>query len=194
MFKRIAPLIFAVVYFASGARAEMPKLIVQITVDGLPTETLLQHAARFSPGGFGKFFTAGTVFTGAEYPYLTTYTAVGHASLFTGAPPSLHGIIGNEWLNNETGEEVYCVEDPAHALLDFPTKPHEGTSPANLESSTIGDELVRASGGKSRVFSVSGKDRGAILPGGKMAKHSGTARLPAVSLPAIITTPRHQSG
>jgi len=153
-----------------GAAAAPPRLVVQITIDGLPTENLLQHADRLRPDGLGRFFSEGILYTGAEYPYLTTFTAVGHASLFTGALPSMHGLIGNEWLDNETGASVYCVEDPAHRVLDFPTKEHEGTSPANLESSTIGDELVRASAGKSRVFSVSAKDRGAILPGGKMGK------------------------
>jgi predicted AlkP superfamily pyrophosphatase or phosphodiesterase len=144
--------------------------VVQVTIDGLPTETLMQHKELVRPDGLGKFLDEGTVFTGAEYTYLTTFTAVGHATLFTGTQPFMHGIIGNEWLDEETGEQVYCVEDPTRQILDFPTKAHEGTSPRNLESSTIGDELVRASGGKSRVFSVSGKDRGAILPAGKKGK------------------------
>lgn len=72
------------------------------------------------------------------------------------------------------------MEDPAHQVLDFPGKAHEGTSPANLLSTTIGDELIRASGGKAKVFSVSAKDRAAILPAGKLGKafryrkHAGT--------------------
>jgi predicted AlkP superfamily pyrophosphatase or phosphodiesterase len=149
---------------------EAPRLIVQITVDGLPTETVMRHSAMLHPKGLGRFLSEGTVYLDAEYPYLTTYTAVGHASLFTGALPCTHGIIGNEWLNSETGNLVYCVEDRACTLLDFPTKEHEGTSPANMNSTTVGDELIRASQGKSRVFSVSGKDRGAILPAGKHGK------------------------
>jgi len=152
------------------AVAELPQIVVQITIDGLPTETLMQHKSLLHPDGLGKIFAEGTVFTGAEYTYLTTFTAVGHATLFTGTQPFMHGIIGNEWLDEAMGEQVYCVEDSTHQILDFPTKAHEGTSPRNLESSTIGDELVRASGGKSRVFSISGKDRGAILPAGKTGK------------------------
>lgn len=155
---------------ACAAPAEPPRLVVQIVVDGLPTETALLHADRLRPGGMGRFFREGAVYTGAELPYLTTFTAVGHASLFTGTVPAFHGIIGNEWINSETGAEVYCVEDPSHSLLDFPSKPREGMSPANLESPTVGDELVRATGGAARVYSVSGKDRGAILPGGRMGK------------------------
>ena len=40
----------------------------------------------------------------------------------------------------------------------------------NLLSSTIGDELVISNNGQSRMFSVSIKDRGAILPGGHTGK------------------------
>jgi hypothetical protein len=45
-----------------------------------------------------------------------------------------------------------------------------GVSPRNLAASTFGDELVVHNGGRSRVFSVSVKDRGAILPGGHAGK------------------------
>ncbi len=162
--------LFASLTFFGVSSAEPSRLIVQFTIDGLPTEAILRHAEVLNTKGLGRFLSEGTVYLDAEYPYLTTYTAVGHASLFTGSLPCTHGIIGNEWLNSETGKLVYCVEDPACTLLDFPTKEHEGTSPANLDSTTVGDELIRASQGKSRVFSVSGKDRGAILPAGKHGK------------------------
>jgi len=154
--------------FSAGAAPV--RLITVIVVDGLPTELLFQHADRLSPDGLGRLLRKGTVYTGAEIPWLTTFTAVGHAGLFTGALPDQHGIIGNEWLNGTTGEEVYCVEDPAHKVLDFPGKAHEGISPANLWSTTVGDELIRATGGQAKVFGVSTKDRGAILPAGKRGK------------------------
>lgn len=170
MIRICLPFLFVCMGLVENVPAETPRLIVQVTVDGLPTETVMRHAPMLHPKGLGRFISDGTVYLDAEYPHLTTYTAVGHASLFTGSLPCTHGMIGNEWLNSETGKLVYCVEDPACALLDFPTKEHEGTSPSNLASTTVGDELIRASQGKSRVFSVSGKDRGAIIPAGKHGK------------------------
>lgn len=162
-----ASFVFTSSVFASSGSY---RLVVQITVDGLPTESLEQAMPHLDSGGFRRFLEEGVCYMNAEYPNFVTFTAVGHASLFTGTTPSFHGIIGNEWLDRFTGAEIYCVEDARHAILDYPTKPHEGTSPANLESTTIGDELIRATNGKSKVFSISGKDRGAILPAGKLGK------------------------
>ena len=46
----------------------------------------------------------------------------------------------------------------------------EGLAPSNLLSSTIGGELVISNNGQSRMFSVSIKDHGAVLPGGHTGK------------------------
>jgi predicted AlkP superfamily pyrophosphatase or phosphodiesterase len=95
---------------------------------------------------------------------------VGHATLATGADPSRHGIVANDWIDSETGAFVYCTEDNRHHLIGREPKDHEGVSPRNLLTSTFSDELVVHTGGRSRAFSVSVKDRGAILPGGHAGK------------------------
>ncbi|MBW1819001.1 MAG: alkaline phosphatase family protein, partial [Deltaproteobacteria bacterium] len=99
-----------------------------------------------------------------------TETAVGHATLATGADPSRHGIIANDWIDQKSSAFVYNTEDDRHHIIGREPKAHEGVSPRNLASSTFGDELVVHNGGRSRVFSVSVKDRGAILPGGHAGK------------------------
>jgi hypothetical protein len=68
---------------------------------------------------------------------------------------------------------VYNTEDDRHHIIGKRSKAHEGVSPRNLLASTISDELVVHTGGRSRAFSVSVKDRGAILPGGHVGKPSG---------------------
>lgn len=88
----------------------------------------------------------------------------------TGANSSRHGIVANDWIDAATGAFVYNTEDDRHHILGAEKKPHQGVSPRNLLSTTIGDELVLHRGGKSRAFSVSPKDRGAILPGGHLGK------------------------
>jgi Type I phosphodiesterase / nucleotide pyrophosphatase len=108
------------------------------------------------------------------------FTAVGHATQFTGGNSPQHGLAGNDWHDESRGGQVYCVEDDWHPIIGKEPKAHEGTSPRNLTASTHGDELILASGGRSRVFSVSIKDRGAILPGGRLGK-AAPSRPPARS-------------
>jgi predicted AlkP superfamily pyrophosphatase or phosphodiesterase len=147
-----------------------PKLVVMITVDQLRGEMPWKYKDRFGKGGFRYLMDNGVSYTNANYRHSTTFTAVGHATLATGGNGSEHGLAGNDWYNQETEKRVYCVEDDWHTIIGKERKDHKGTSPRNLTSSTIGDELVMASGLKSRVFSVSIKDRGAILPGGHLGK------------------------
>jgi predicted AlkP superfamily pyrophosphatase or phosphodiesterase len=112
----------------------------------------------------------GFHYRNAHYRHSNTFTAVGHATLATGGNTPQHGIVGNEWFDRASGSGMNAVEDQAHPLLDVEGAAGEGRSPRNLTSSTFGDELVLASGGASRVFGVSIKDRGAVILGGHLGK------------------------
>jgi len=155
--------------FANGA-PKPPKLVVQITVDQLRGDLPMRYRERLPKGGFRYLLEQGTHYVNAHHDHANTETAVGHATLVTGADPARHGIVGNDWINPKTGAFVYNTEDERHHLIGKEPKAHQGVSPRNLLGSTIGDELVLSNAGKSRVFSVSGKDRGAILPGGHAGK------------------------
>jgi predicted AlkP superfamily pyrophosphatase or phosphodiesterase len=176
MMKRITGFLFLVLatlslaFGATGAEHPPPKLVVLITIDQLRGDFPWRFKDRFGPSGFRYLMDTGTVYTNAHYQHSTTFTAVGHATIATGGSAAQHGLAGNDWYDVATGKRVYCVEDDRHPLIGKDVKAHKGTSPRNLTSSTIGDELVLASGGRSRVFSVSIKDRGAILPGGHLGK------------------------
>ena len=74
------------------------------------------------------------------------------------------GGFGNNWIDQETGKTMYCTEDKNSKYIGEDTQPDDGTSPANLRVSTLGDELRYSNGNQSKVVTVSGKDRGAILP------------------------------
>jgi len=147
-----------------------PRLILQITVDQLRGDLPARYLDRLGPGGFRYLMDEGAWYKNAHYLHANTETAVGHATLATGADPSRHGIVANDWIDQKTGAFVYNTEDDRHHIIGREPKAHEGVSPRNLLSSTFGDELVVHSGGRSRVFSVSVKDRGAILPGGHAGK------------------------
>lgn len=149
---------------------QTPRLILQITVDQLRGDLPQRYADRFGAGGFRYLFEEGTHYANAHYRHANTETAPGHATLATGADPAIHGIVANDWIDRQTGAFVYNTEDDRHHLLGKEPKPHEGVSPRNLLASTFGDELVLDTNGGARVFSVSSKDRGAILPGGHAGK------------------------
>jgi len=145
-----------------------PKLIVPILIDGLGQHQVMKHAGRFGAGGFRRLLEEGAWFSDARYGHSTTITAVGHGTWLTGAYPYRHGMVSNDWYDRKTKKVVYCTEDPDVHYLGEPTREHQGTSPKNLAVTTVGDELRVATDLKSRVFAVSLKDRGAILPAGRL--------------------------
>ncbi len=152
------------------AHRKPPRLVVVITIDGLPQRQVLDYRDQLAPDGFNRFLQRGTWFANAHHGHAHTVTAVGHAALLTGAYPHRSGIIANEWRNPQTGERVYCVGDTSAQYLNHSTQALDGTSPRNLKVETVGD-VLRHTNPQSKVLAVSGKDRGAILPAGK----SGTA-------------------
>ncbi|MFW2404934.1 MAG: alkaline phosphatase family protein, partial [Gammaproteobacteria bacterium] len=166
-------LIWIALSVATPLQAAKPKitLVVQITVDQLRGDFVERFGDRFGKGGFRYLLDNGVHYTNAHYTHANTETATGHATLATGAPPAYHGIVANDWIDQETGETVYSTSDDRHHVLGDATRSRQGGSPRNLKGSTFSDELVLNSAGESRAFSVSVKDRSAILAGG----HSGKA-------------------
>jgi predicted AlkP superfamily pyrophosphatase or phosphodiesterase len=155
----------------AATSAAPPKLVVVLVVDGLPSEQVQRYRDQFGQGGFRRLLDQGASFSNAHQAHGITVTAVGHTAVLTGAYPYQHGIIGNNWVDPVTKKQMYCTEDTAHTYIGETTKPADGTSPANLKVDTLGDQLRYASGNRAKVITVAGKDRGAILLGGK----TGTA-------------------
>jgi hypothetical protein len=159
-----ACLLFCPRAFASAYDAH-PKLVVVIVIDQFRGDYLERYHDRFVAGGFRVFLERGAYFADCNYDYANTRTAPGHATLFTGAYTSGHGIIGNEWWDPEKKKRVTSVEDDTTKLVGIEGG-GTGASPHNLLSDTLGDELKLATEGKARVFAISLKDRAAVLPGG----------------------------
>ncbi|MFZ0321960.1 MAG: alkaline phosphatase family protein [Candidatus Sulfotelmatobacter sp.] len=142
-----------------------PKLVVVIVIDQFRGDYLERYRDQFPEGGFRLLLDHGANFTDCNYDYANTRTAPGHATLFTGAYSNGHGIFANEWWDPQKKRMVTSVEDEATKLVGIPES-KTGASPHNLLADTLGDELKLATRGQSRVFTVSLKDRAAILPGG----------------------------
>ena len=167
----------------AGAPAQ-PKLVVVMVVDGLPNEQVLRYRHQFGAGGFRRLMEQGAYFQNAHQAHGVTVTAVGHATVLTGAYPYMHGIVGNNWIKPGSNDSMYCTEDRDHTYLGVKTQPSDGTSPRNLKVNTVGDELRYSNGNQSKVVTVSGKDRGAILLAGK----TGTAYMYADDTGQFMTS------
>ncbi|MDB5861521.1 MAG: alkaline phosphatase family protein [Ramlibacter sp.] len=165
-------LLLGLLLAASAALAQTPppKLLVFIIIDGLPQRQVTGYRDQFAPDGFARFLDRGAAFSEAHFGHAVTVTAPGHATLFTGASPARHGIIGNEWRDPQTGAAVYSTGDATATYIGQRTQALDGTSPRNLKVETVGDVLRRADP-RSRVIAIAGKDRAAILPAGQ----AGTA-------------------
>ena len=150
------------------APAAPPALIVWITIDQLRGD----HLDHFRPvwtGGFRRLLTEGRVYTNASHDHGRTVTAAGHASLSTGVHPSRHGIIGNGWYER-SGNTWVMMSNVGDSTVRTVGADLPGVSPRNLVSSGLADWMVTADSG-SLIASVSGKDRGAILPAAHVKGH-----------------------
>jgi predicted AlkP superfamily pyrophosphatase or phosphodiesterase len=150
---------------AASAYSGHPKLIVVIVIDQFRGDYLERHRDRFGDAGFRLLVDHGAYFPNCNYNYANTRTAPGHSTLFTGAYSNGHGIAANEWWDPKKKRMVTSVEDDETKIVGIPDR-KPGASPHNLLADTLGDELKLATQGKARVFGISLKDRGAILPAG----------------------------
>ncbi len=146
-----------------------PKLVIELVIDQFRGDFLDRYRDDFkTPSGFNLFLKRGAYFTDCYYEYANTMTAPGHSTIGTGAYTDGHGISLNEWwdLDRSTTHPVSSVEDETYQIVGDHTPDDIGTSPRNELASTLGDEVVLASRGQSKLFGISLKDRAAILTSG----------------------------
>src|SRR5262245_54155832 len=72
------------------------RLILLVAVDQFRYDYLTRFRSEYT-GGLQRLLSQGAVFTNANLEHYPTVTAVGHATMLTGATPSESGIIGNDW-------------------------------------------------------------------------------------------------
>lgn len=150
------------------AQVERPKLVVGLMIDQMRWDYLYRFSDRYGNDGFKRLLRDGFTCENTLINYIPTYTAIGHSSVYTGSVPSIHGIAGNDWIVQATGQSMYCTED--NTVQGVGTKEPEGKqSPRNLLSSTITDQLKLATNFQSKVIGIAIKDRGGILPAGHFA-------------------------
>ncbi len=169
-----ATLLIGIILILSACSRDAPSsrsnLILVIVVDNMRADYLTRFRPYFVPDGLQRFLNDGAVFTEARYPYASTYTASGHASIVTGRSPSRHGIIGNSWFDRVKTRSVGAGEDTGSSLVGIPkeTKTKAASSPIRLLSETVGDRLKERYP-DSRVISIALKDYVAAMMGGRKA-------------------------
>jgi predicted AlkP superfamily pyrophosphatase or phosphodiesterase len=160
-----------------GAKNDLqkPKLVVGIVVDQMRYDYIYRFWDDFGNDGFKRLINEGHFFRNAQFGYVPTYTGPGHASIYTGTTPSVHGIIANDWYDKNSEEYIYCAGDgDMHTVCDCDQKNTDVVSadgkmsPHHMLTTTFSDEL-KLFNNESKVYGISLKDRGAILPAGHSA-------------------------
>lgn len=166
--KRICCLFFLIFISAvvTAQPVKGPKLVVGIVVDQMRWDYLYRYYDRYeATGGFKRMLNEGFSCENTFINYIPSYTAIGHTTVFTGSVPALHGIAGNNWIDQATGKNVYCTDDSTVQGVGSNSSAGK-MSPRNLLATTITDELRLATNFQSKVIGVSLKDRASILPAG----------------------------
>jgi predicted AlkP superfamily pyrophosphatase or phosphodiesterase len=176
---KFAPALLSAVLAAGAAlpgradaqdRTAPPRLVVTIVVDQFSANLFDQYRSRYT-GGLKRLADQGLVSINGYQTHGVTETCPGHSTVLTGMHPAETGIPANDWIDPRTGKEVYCLAAPqnhlAHGRDDTDNGP---VGPDQIKATSLGDWLLAASP-QSKVFAVSGKDRGAI----NLAGHQGQA-------------------
>ena len=145
-----------------------PKLVVGIVVDQMRMDYLTRFQNHYGSDGFKRFYNQGFIAKNHHFDYAQTKTGPGHASIATGTPPVVHGIIANDWFDSATARLQYCVYDNNYEGVG--TESHQGKkAPTQLLVSTFSDEIRLATQLRGKAIGISIKDRAAILSIGHSA-------------------------
>lgn len=132
--------------------AARPSLLVFVTIDQLRPDYLDRWYGQLT-GGLRRLVDQGAYYARGVHDHAITETAPGHAATLSGRFPYSTGIASN----------VAGVNTPDAPLVGATG---EGASPFRFTGTTMADWMTAADP-RTRVLSVSRKDRGAILPIGR---------------------------
>lgn len=147
-------------------KAQQPRLVVGIVVDGLSGETLEMLRPFMERNGFNRFFNRGVVLDNIDYGTNVNATTAA-AILATGAAPKVNGVGGETVYDPLTHRREFLFADKDENGIN--TK--EPFSPRALKVSTLGDEARIAGAGVTYLYSIAANPSQAIIWGG----HAGNS-------------------
>lgn len=130
----------------------------------------------FLSAGLKTLLEDGVSYTHATHPHGVPSTACGHAAIACGAYAKHHGIVGNEWVDENGKVTPSTYDTPEHAAVFKPNGDlytDQGASSKQLMVDNLSDSFVLSSASpqtQRKVFSFAFKARSAIMMGGKMGK------------------------
>ena len=149
---------------------EKPKLVIGIIVDQMRYDYIFRFWNKYENNGFKRLVNEGSFCTNANFNYIFTQSSPGFATIATGANPSSHGIISENWYVQLSDKVVNCTGDDAVQCIGGNS---DGTgdkhSPSKLLASTVGDELKLATFKMSKVIAISVDPNAAVLSAGHLA-------------------------
>src|SRR5690349_11337768 len=83
-----------------------PKLVVGIVIDQMRYDYIYRFWDKYSEKGFKRLVNEGFFCRNTNYNYVPTYTAPGHAAIYTGTTPAVNGIVGNDWFDAASGKTI----------------------------------------------------------------------------------------
>lgn len=146
--------------------APPPRLVVVMSVDQLAADLWDEYRPHFT-GGFARL-ASGALFRNGYQSHAATETCPGHSTILTGVRPARNGIVANNWTGQSIArgsKSVYCAED--ERLTPAPGAGNYVVSPEHLKVRTLG-ELLKARSPQSLSVAVAGKDRSAVMMGGRL--------------------------
>jgi predicted AlkP superfamily pyrophosphatase or phosphodiesterase len=149
-------------------KQQKPKLVIGLVIDQMRYDYLTRFSDRYGENGFKRLLKKGFSIESAYYNYIPTYTAVGHASIYTGTTPDNHGIISNNWYDKFLKKSIYCVDDSIYKTVGNHSNSGK-KSPSRMYTTTITDQLHLAQNMNGKTIGIAIKDRSAILPVGHTA-------------------------
>jgi len=145
-----------------------PKLAVIIVVDQMRADYVDRFNGQWTRG-LKRMVTQGAWFEHAAYPYLSTLTCAGHATISTGSFPHVHGVFQNTWWDRDARKLMTCTEDPRATAIGYGAPVTGGDSAYRLQVPTFADQMRTRR--QARVVALSLKDRSAVM----LAGHGGDA-------------------
>ena len=180
-----APTVHKITTQDAGRDSGKPKLVVIVVVDQMRGDYIDKFQQQWT-GGLKRLVNEGAWFHEAAYPYGATETCVGHSTISTGAFPSSHGMVANEWWDREQQKDITCTADASVRNLAYEgaSAPAASTPAGSAPSSApnvagdsavkmmipaFAEELKFQSGAGTRVVTLSLKARAAITLAGHQA-------------------------
>lgn len=150
-----------------GAYAQVPRLVVMISVEELRSDLLEELATQMPADGINRLLKEGKVYTDVRSPLLSADATASEAILHTGTLALGNGIPERQPVKRERdGRRVFVssiFEDKSYT--GFATTGNY--SPIALTAPTIGDNLKLSTGDVALVYSIAPMPEEAIIAAGQ---------------------------